>query len=70
MQELIHAIRCDLLSLQAERAEQVQEARYYAYWLFRMFSWHISQTQSFQENRRYISGSEAAGIANRRPRGL
>ena len=25
-----------------------------AYWLFRLFSWHISRTQSFQENHRFV----------------
>ena len=51
-----------------ERADQVEVSQSnYAYWLFR-FSWHISQTQSFQENFQFIifglRSLEAIGITH------
>ena len=57
-----------------ERADEVAVSQSnYAYWLFR-FSWHISQTQSFQENRYCnilgLRSLEAVGITHWPPHSL
>ena len=51
MRESIRAIRCDFLSPQGTQSERICD---FAYWLFRLFSRHISRTQSFQENRPFF----------------
>ena len=55
------------------RSQYISPVRF-AYWLFRLFSRHISRMQSFQENRPFTFQArvipEAAGIANRSPRSL
>ena len=52
----IHAIRCDFLSPQGTQSNRIRSPQCdYAYWLFRLFSRHISRTQSFQENRPFLS---------------
>ena len=47
---------------------------HYAYWLFSLFSRHISRTQSFQHNRHVTflcpCSTEAVGIAHKPPRSL
>ena len=46
--------RLRIIKTRTERGRPGTEATHYAYWLFSLFSRHISRTQSFQQNRQFL----------------
>ena len=52
--ESILALRYNFWRLQGTQSCRGKPSADYAYWLFRLFSRHISRTQSFQQNRHII----------------
>ena len=73
MRESIYVLRCDFLCIKGTQSERTQSREVRESMLF-PFSWHISQTQSFQENRYFIilglRSLEAVGIAHWPPHSL